>query len=168
MKWLQDILIELFRRGPQYDLPVTSEPMEPVSTPKAPPVTQKYLWDTPANATHSVRVICDEQGLSWANKALICACIMQESEFYNTAVNHNKNKLGQITSTDWGLCQINDYYQAGPGKPFTSAGDIVGNPDKAVRFMISMFKSGNLKLWVSYSSGAYEKYLQKFLDFIPQ
>lgn len=164
MNWLEtvrEIIEALFNKNDAV------EPMNPVSTPKSDPVVPKYLWDTQEHAIHSVRVICDEQDLSWENKALICACIMQESQFYNTAVNHNRNKLGQITSTDWGICQINDTptWHIGPKLAFSSVADVVGNPDKAVRFMISMFKTGHLNAWVSYSSSEYEKYLPQFLNF---
>lgn len=134
----------------------------PVPTPtQTPPQTPKYLFDTPQNARHSVRVLCDEANLSLYNKNVITACIEQESAFKNTAVNHNRDKNGKVLSTDWGICQINDYYHTGVGRAFKNAEDIVNNPEKAVRFMISMLKAGKIKLWVSYSSGAYEKYMPR-------
>jgi len=36
---------------------------------------------------------------------------------------------------------------------------VLDHPDKAVRYMIKMMKAGKLDLWVSYSSGAYNKYM---------
>lgn len=120
----------------------------------------KYLWDTLANSKHSVRVICDEEGLSLGNKNLICAVIQAESGFNNKAVNKNRNSKGVVTSTDWGICQINDYYQIGKGTSFVSVDDVVNNPDKAVRFMVQMFKAGKLNLWSAYKGGAYLKYLK--------
>lgn len=147
--------------------PVTPAPVTPTPT-TPPPAVSKYNFDTPQNARHSFRVICDEQGLTHATqtihgkvyrvKDILCACIDQESQFKNTAVGRNV-KNGKLVSTDWGICQINDYYHCGPGKEFPSAQYVVAHPEDAVRFMIRMYKAGKLNMWVSYSSGAYEKYL---------
>lgn len=120
------------------------------STPVEPPT---LLWDTPQHAFHSVRVICDEMRLSYDEKNLICACIYQESEFKNWAIGRNG------TSTDWGLTQINDYWHIGKNKTFPSIEYVVNNPEACVCWMIKMYKAGQLKLWVSYSSGAYKKWL---------
>lgn len=138
-------------------------PTEPQTVPRPEPVlptpTPESLdWTTQKGAYHAVRVTCDDKGLTLDEKNLICACIFQESRFYNKAKCENK-KDGKVWSTDWGICQINDYWQVGVGKPFSSAQEIVDNPQKAVEFMISMYKSRNLKAWVSYSSGAYETWL---------
>lgn len=125
------------------------------------PVNQPVLlWDTPQNSRHSVRVLCDEAGLTLYEKNVITACIQQESNFRNEAVGKNM-KNGVLVSTDWGICQINDYYHVGAGKRWSSVEQIVKNPDKAVTWMIQMYKQGHLNLWVSYSSGAYKKYMPK-------
>lgn len=137
-------------------------PVAPTSPPLPTPTNPDVLvtdWSQPKNAYHNVRVLCDLAGLSVAQKNLICACVYQESEFKNTAIDHDRNEEGVITSTDWGLCQINDFYQVGPGKPFSSAQEIVDNPQQAVQFMIDMFLAGHLNLWVSYSSRAYVPWL---------
>lgn len=137
--------------------PVPEPPKpEPVPTPE--PIKPKYLFDTPQNARHSVRVICDEEGLVWHDKNVITACIEQESAFKNWVTNENKRN-GKVVSTDWGICQINDYWHIGPGKSFPSVEYVVGNPDIVIRFMIRMMKAGKLGLWVSYSTGAYKKYM---------
>jgi hypothetical protein len=162
--WLRAI----FAR-PNYDEPIRENPMnwdaitvKPPQTPKtAPeptPVVEQYKWDTTANSRHSVRLICDEMGLTLAEKNLICACIQQESNFNNKAIGRNM-KDGKVLSTDWGIVQINDYWHVGPGKKWSSVQQILDNPDKAVKWMIQMYKQGLLKLWVSYTSGAYKKYL---------
>ena len=132
-------------------------PISPISPPE--PIDGTFLWDTPENAKHSVRVICDNMGLSLADKNLICAVIMGESEFYNTAKNENKNSQGIVTSTDWGICQINDRFHIGKGKDFPSVQYVLDNPDKAVEFMIKMFKAGKLSMWCAYSNGSYKKYM---------
>lgn len=118
----------------------------------------KYLWNNTDNARHSVRVICDEMRLTVKEKNIITACIQQESNFNNNAIGRNVRD-GKVVSTDWGICQINDYYHVGPGKKWSSVQQILDNPEKAVRWMIQMYKQGKLNLWVSYSSGAYKKYL---------
>ena len=117
------------------------------------------LWATPKQAWHSVRVLCDNEGLSVSEKNLICAVIYQESGFKNTAICRNKDKQGNITSSDWGICQVNDYWHCGKGKTFPSAEYVVAHPEEAVRWMLKMYRLGLLKLWVGYSSGAYQKWL---------
>lgn len=133
------------------------KPTVPVTVPPA-PEKPKYDWSTPTAARHSVRVICDEEGLTVDLKNTLTACVQQESQFKNSAIGRNI-KNGKVLSTDWGICQVNDYYHCGPGKTFPSAAYVVANPDAAVRWMARMFKAGQAKLWVSYTSGAYKKYL---------
>lgn len=122
----------------------------------------KYFWDTPEKAEHSVRVMCDDEGLSASSKDILQACIRQESRFDNSAIGRNTNKRGFVTSIDWGICQINDTpgWHIGPGLAFESVADVVNNPEKAVRYMIHMYKAGKINLWTSYSSGAYKQYLK--------
>lgn len=139
-------------------------PIEPVETPTPDvvpivPQPEILLWDTPKHAWHATRVLCDNAGLTVAEKNIICACIYQESRFLNTAVNHNKNAQGKVTSTDWGIVQCNDWYHVGKGKEFPSVQYITDNPDKMVQWMIDCYKRGTLKMWVSYSSGAYHYWL---------
>ena len=143
-------------------------PLEPPiipSTTTTPPLSKpvetspKHLWDTTTNARHSVRVICDEMGLTLAEKNLITAVVQAESGFKNTAICRNKSKAGILLSTDWGICQINDYWHVGAGKHWSSVQQVLDNPDKEVKWMIALYKQGKLNLWVAYSSGAYKKYL---------
>lgn len=143
-----------------------------------PQVPPKYLFDSQQNAKHTVRVICDEMlplernvlidGKMYLPKDVIYACIEQESDFYNylpsgnPTVCHNKNAAGVVTSSDWGICQINDTkgWYIGPAPlPFPSVEFLLANPELAVRFMIKMYKGGQLDKWVSYSSGAFKQFL---------
>ena len=138
------------------DVPIP--PVEPV------PPTQTNIegqWNTPELARHSLRVICDEMGLTFDEKELITACIYQESRFNNNAKGYNKDHTGQIVSTDWGIVQVNDFYHIGKGKYWSSVDQVLNNPDKAVKWMISLYKQGKLNLWVSYTSGAYKQWLHK-------
>ena len=116
----------------------------------------RYLWSNKRDAKHSVRLICDEEGLKLAEKNLICAVIEAESNFNTNAVNRNKDKR---ESTDWGICQYNSYWYIGKGKPIASIDEAVNNPEKCVRVMIRQFKKGRLKDWVAFSSGLYKRYL---------
>lgn len=122
--------------------------------------TAPYDWSTPKAACHSVRVICDEEGLQWHEKELIAKVINAESGFKNWAKLENK-KDGKVWSTDWGVCQINDWYHIGPGKTFPSVTYVLDNPDKVVRWMIKQYKAGNLEWWVAYKSGSYKRFASK-------
>lgn len=168
MKWftddsLKDIwaAIQFFARlfFPRPEEVKENPVINPVPEPKPQPVPVPYLWDTPANARHSTRVICDESGLTLSEKNLICAVIMAESGFNNHAKCINKRKDGTVSSTDWGICQINDHWHIGQGKSFPSVEYVLQNPDKVVRWMIKMYKGGSLKLWTAFVNGSYKKYL---------
>lgn len=152
-------------------LPIPPVP-QPLQEPQKPSVEPKYDWSTPEKARHSVRVICDEEGLTLAQKNLISRVIRAESGFNNDAKFLNKDKSGRLLSTDWGICQINDYWHIGAmlgamlgmefgrsaigaGKTFPSVQYVLDNPDKVVRWMISQYRKGNLRWWVAYSSGKY-------------
>ncbi len=123
----------------------------------------KYDWSTPEKARHSVRVICDEHGLSLKLKNIVTACIMQESQFNPKAISP-KNKNG---TRDWGIVQINDGgnhlgvpYWIGPTRLFENTQEVLDNPEKGVRFMAKETKKyGYPKWWSSYSTGAYKKWM---------
>lgn len=117
-----------------------------------------YEWDTPEKARHSARMVMDTFGLSWSEKDLLCAVIMAESGFLNTAKNENKNSAGVVTSTDWGICQINDRYHIGVKGSFPSVEYVLANPDKVVAWMVKMYKQGHLGWWCAFSNGSYKKY----------
>lgn len=155
-----------FRRGGIYN-PITMEDTTTESTPEAPampveestPTKPQYLWDTPQNAKHSVRVICDEMGMLPVNKDLICSVIEAESGFKNTATNKNLRLDGTVDSTDWGICQINDRFHIGKGQTFPSVDYVLNNPDKVVKWMIEMFRAGHLNWWCAYTNNSYKNYL---------
>ncbi len=146
-------------------------PQQPVIAPQKPPETTQVpipaisttmSWNTQKGAFHLTRMICDSAGLTFEEKNIICGCIYQESTFLNTAQCHNYrivNGVKVLGSTDWGICQINDRFHIGPGKDFPSIPFVLNNPDKAVQWMVKMFKLGHISEWVSFSSGAYKKWL---------
>jgi len=163
-KTIFQVLLSLIKSGMAWIFPKwledynTVKPVKPLAEPppELPPVVSdpppKYNWLTPSAARHSVRVICDEEGLTVAQKNLISSVINCESGYRFNATNENK-KDGKVLSTDWGICQINDYWHIGKGKTFPSAEYVVNHPEECVRWMISKFKEGHLNLWVCYSSG---------------
>lgn len=124
------------------------------------PDTITYPWDSPSHNYHNTRVLCDKAGLTLEEKNLICSCIYQESEFYNykedgTPVeDKNLNKDGSLSSTDWGIVQVNDWFHIAPhGTPFASVAYVLANPDVTVKWMIKMYQGGQLGQWSSYKFG---------------
>jgi hypothetical protein len=143
--WLKSLLV----KPDPAPAPAPSPIPEP---PPAPVPSAKYLWDTKSHVRHSIRVICDEEGLTLAQKNLICAVIQGESGFDISIVHPNNDPRH---TTDYGLCQFNDYWYRDSITPDQALHD----PEKAVRLMIKQYRGGRLKDWVAYSSGAYRKYL---------
>ncbi len=131
----------------------------PIEQPKPALMPEKLSWDTPKNVYHAVRVTCDLAGLTIDEKNIITACIYQESKMNNRATCMNKDKVGRVWSTDWGICQINDHYHIGTNKDFPSVRYVLDNPQKVVQWMIYMYRHGQLRQWVSFSSGAYKQWL---------
>lgn len=128
-------------------------PKAPVAVPEA-PVAPKYLWDTPEQARHSVRVMCDEAGLSVDDKNLICQVISCESGFKKGALgapNHDGTR-------DYGICQMNSYWYIGKGKPIASIDEALNDPEKCVRVMLQRFKQGGLRDWECYKREFYKKF----------
>lgn len=146
------------------ETPIITTP--PVETPyEAPVAPSAMLWDTPKHAFHSLRVMCDEAGLTVAQKNIVCACVYQESQFLNTAIGRNKDpKTGKVWSTDWGIFQVNDTkgWHIGKGLRFSSVQDVLDHPEKAAKWMIGVMKTtGKLQPWASYTTKAYTQWLPK-------
>jgi hypothetical protein len=141
-----------------------SEPQKPVQTPPvAPPTPQpapvptpapNYLWDTPESARHSLRLICDEEGLTVDQKNLMSQVVHCESGYRANIVHPNKKMNGTVASTDYGICQWNDYWHAKEISP----DEALHNPEKAVRLMCQYVKQGQIHQWVCYSTGMYQNY----------
>lgn len=147
--------------------PKPMQPEQPIDTPPAvvvpsptPPIASPDTlepWTDPISCRHNVRVICDQEGLTVKQKNDLSATVHCESN-YNPACIHPNLVSGKVTSTDYGICQINDYYHIGPGKDFPSVQDVLDNPEACVRWMARQWKRGNGKLWVCYSKGLYRSY----------
>lgn len=193
LTWLEKNLQHIFP-PPAYEqdprtLPMNQETPKQVDTPPtaAPAMsparigtTPSYDWSTVASARHSVRVICDEEGVSSAKNILIddayysekdtlCATIGEESGWQSYYLSgpkkgepvqrFNRSKDGRIVlSTDNGICQWNSYWH------WVRSGEIspdeaLNNPEKSVRLMCAYWKQGKQHEWVAYDTGAYKKHL---------
>ena len=130
-------------------------PLIPLA-PDADPPLPEYLWNTPSEVRHSVRLICDEEGLTVKQKNDLCATVECESSGFNTkAVHENRSKTnGALLSTDWGLCQWNDLWHWKKAQDI-SPDDALNNPEKALRLMCKFWKLGLANSWVCYSAGLY-------------
>lgn len=149
-----------------------SATITPTSTPTAPRAiltpTAPYDWSTPEAARHSLRVICDEEGLTLDQKNNMSRTIHCESGYVQHVVMYNTEsgpvrrekyepaKHGKIYSIDTGIAQWNDVYHGNE----ISKHDAEYDPEKAIRLMCKYVKSGQLKQWVCWSSG-------KALKFTP-
>lgn len=148
--------------------PPAPAPVPPAPPAPTPPPAPKYDWSTKAAARHSVRVICDELGLTLEQKDTLCATVGGESgwqSYYLAGAKKGQpvkleNKVnGQVWSTDWGISQINDHYHIGPGKSFASVEFVLNNPEAVIRWMCKQWKAGNRNWWIAYKSGLYKQYL---------
>lgn len=112
------------------------------------------------NNRHNVRVLCDLEGLTYQQKEVLTACVKVESDFDTGAVHRNyiiRDGKRILASTDSGICQWNDYYHGTEITPEQALND----PEFAVRLMCRYWLANRESEWVSYSSGAYKKYLGK-------
>lgn len=128
---------------------IKTKPKPEIVTPKK----NKFAWDNQTLARMSVREICDDEGLSVAEKNLICAVIQAESGFKIDAVNKNSDN-----SVDYGICQLNSYWYIQRMKLVTKE-QALGDPEFCVRLMIKRYRKGFLKDWAAFNNNSYKKYL---------
>lgn len=155
-------------------------PISPVVS-SAPNPDTLVPWGPQKANYHNTRVLCDLSGLSiektieingvfYAPKDIICGCVYQESNFLNyylegpktgqPVIHKNLNKDGSISSIDYGIVQINDWFHIAPhGTPFPSTDYVMANPQACVQFMIDMYKEGQLSQWDSYLHGGFRQWL---------
>lgn len=141
-------------------------PTAPPITETAPPTPSELLWDTVANAKHSVRVICDEEGLSWKDKNDLCATVGAESGWQSyylsgpkkglPVIRKNYDKKGVWWSTDWGIAQINDYFHIKEGSILPSHEYVLDNPETSIRWMCRRWLEGKSHWWVAFNDGSYK------------
>lgn len=141
------------------------QPSEP-SLPTKPTIPM-YEWDTVEKARHSVRVICDEEGLTLKQKNELCATVGAESGWQSYYLSGPKKgqpvkldnmKGGVVWSTDYGIAQINTYFHIGKGKTFPSPQYVLDNPEKCIRWMCARWKEGHQEWWIAFKNGSYKQY----------
>jgi hypothetical protein len=115
----------------------------------------KYDWSTKETSRHSVRVICDEEGLTVSDKNDLCATIGGESNWYSKAI----GKPNYDGSKDYGIIQLNSKFWIGEGKLFPTTDYVLNNPEPCVRWMCKQWKLGNKNWWYAYKNGSYRKFL---------
>lgn len=143
-------------QAPQPPVPAVPAPVAPTE-----PLKKAYDWSTPEAARHSLRVICDEEGLTVQQKDDMSRTVNCESG-YKSIVHPNivtKHLPDGTThtytaSTDYGICMWNDFYHGAEISPDTA----LHNPEAAVRLMCQYVKSGRISQWVCYSEGLYKNY----------
>ena len=113
-------------------------------------------WDTKENCRHNVRVICDLEGMTEQQKDDISKTIHCESD-YNPNCVHPNYVNGQISSTDFGIAQVNSFWHIGPAKDFPSPEYVIANPEECVRWMCKNWKTG-ANMWVCHLRGLFEHY----------
>ncbi len=106
--------------------------------------------------------IAKEEGLTPELTTNLLATLECEANFNNELIHPNNNAQGKTLSTDFYICQINDFYHIGKSKEFPSIQYVHDHPDEVVRWMCKMFKAGKARLWVCYSKNLYQKYLPNY------
>jgi len=158
---LQKILQLLTKWLNLIDIPTTEllppQP-EPLPEPSKPTKYDFSIAGKFGTAWKSVRIICDEEGLSVKDKNDLCATVGAESGWKTNAKLENKSN-GKVWSSDWGIAQINDHYHIGVGKSFPSVDYVLNNPEAVIRWMCKQWKAGNKNWWVTYKNGSYRNFL---------
>ena len=138
-------------------------------------------WSDPVKAHHNVRALCDLTGVSairqvvdgvtWTGKDILTAVVSVESSFHWQVPHQNwvlhdtgkKDTSGNpilvrvLSSTDYGIVQVNDAWHIGAGKDFPSVEYVLENPEVCVRWMCAYYKQhGNLDAWCAYTNGSYK------------
>jgi hypothetical protein len=114
-------------------------------------------WGPIQNNHHNIRALCDLEGLTLQQKNDLTATLHCESGWDIETI-HKNVVDGIVASTDYGICQINDYYHIGEGKDFPSVDFVMQNPEACVRWMCKQWKAGNGRLWVCFSKSLYKQY----------
>lgn len=159
LEWLVDLYQNLLLSLKRVQIPSPVIQAKPSIVESKSNISITYAWDTPIIAKHSVRIICDEEGLDLEQKNTMCATIGGESgwDIHAKRLNYAFKKDGTryLASTDWGICQWNDFWHAKEITPDES----VNNPEKAVRLMCAYWKRGQRDTWIAYKNGSYKNYL---------
>lgn len=154
------ILKQLLKPDVPVEKPIEPKPTEVYNEVKEAIKPMKYNWSTQEKARHSVRVICDEEGLTVKDKNDLCGTVGGESG-WKSIRSKNKNFDGTY---DWGIAQINEKYWIGEGKLFPTTQYVLDNPEICVRWMCKQWKAGKKNWWYAYKNGSYRKYMNPVFD----
>lgn len=132
------------------------------------PDPSPFKWGNKGEVMLSIRQICDQYGLNWNDKAVICATLEAESDLDPSAIG-KPNKDG---TQDFGLAQFNNGknfwgvpYWIGKGADFASVEEVLKNPEKNIRIFIREYKKyGYPKQWYGYKSPKYFEVLPKYIS----
>lgn len=81
---------------------------------------------------------------------ILVAVIWAESGMNPKAVNRNQNG-----TTDYGLCQFNDYWYRHAISPY----DALNHPERAVEVMCRAWEIGRQNDWIAYRNKSYLQYV---------
>lgn len=146
-------LIGIYQKNPE----LISEVHEVV--PVIAPETSKtalYDWSTPEKARHSVRVICDEEGLLWNDKNELCATVGAESGWKPRQRSLKPNFDGTY---DHGIVQLNEKYWIGEGKLYPNIEAVYNDPEGCIRWMCKQWKLGNKNWWYAFKNRSYMRFM---------
>ena len=90
-------------------------------------------------------------GTHGIDEDIFAAVLYCESGMNPKAVNRNKNG-----TTDYGICQFNDYWYGS----IISPDEALNQPVKALNIMAKMWKKGRQKDWICYRNKKYIPWLQ--------
>lgn len=159
--FIRELFTGLFVKPEEVITHPMNDPVQPPTAPNSPVAAPNpdtlSPWTSMANNRHNVRVIADLEGLNLKQKNDLSATIHCESN-YNPKCIHPNLVNGKVSSIDFGICQINDFFHIGSGKDFSSSDYVLNNPEACVRWMARQFKAGNAHLWVCYSKSLYTHY----------
>ena len=117
-------------------------PMNPnIPLPVNPP---KYLWGNIAEVRHSIRLICDEEGMTLLQKNMCCDIASCESQF-------NPSVRGRIDPRDRGLFQWNSRWHP------EITDEIAFDPEKNTRLACKAIKQGKTKIYWQASMKCWNK-----------
>jgi hypothetical protein len=137
-------------------LPPPSPKPVPVPTPSPSPTPK------PESMQNMVRRVCRELRLTFQMSADLFATVQGESGFNPSAINHNYDKSGKLTSIDYGIAQLNSRWYIGPNCELKTPQEALADPEKCIRVMAKAFKAGRAKDWLVYRYGRYKQFLHLY------
>lgn len=166
IEWWDLICEILFHSKKTYDDPAVPPESNGKETAPVPPPSAPV--ETPVAKPETVREmifrVCGEVGLDAGQTKDLYQTVLCESQLTDKVMNgpvsgvppivHPNVVNGKTYSTDYGICQWNDYYH---GKEI-SPQEALNDPEKSVELMARYWKNGLAKSWVCYQRGLYKGY----------